>query len=242
MDAAVYRNAATDVGNVKIDDVTLSVKAGGVQLWEDGPLWAESNVGALRPEEYGYYFYFGDTVGYTRSGGVLDSSGNYTNVTWVSSGGEQMSSSPFTSVICQTYGKDNSTLLLSGYIDSTGNLMAKYDAATVHLGSPWRMPTTAEFSDLLSNCKITWTTRNGVYGQLVTGKGDYAAKSIFLPAAGLGTESNLQTPGSYGDYWSSTPNSDDSKVAWRLYFTSDKLNQSGYYHRRYTGLSVRAVQ
>ena len=39
---------------------------GGVQLWENGPYWAECNVGAARPEESGYYFWWGDTVGYTR--------------------------------------------------------------------------------------------------------------------------------------------------------------------------------
>ena len=32
---------------------------GGVQLWENGPYWAECNVGASKPEEYGYYFWWG---------------------------------------------------------------------------------------------------------------------------------------------------------------------------------------
>ena len=40
---------------------------GGVQLWENGPYWAECNVGATKPEEYGYYFWWGDTVGYARN-------------------------------------------------------------------------------------------------------------------------------------------------------------------------------
>ena len=52
-------NATNDVGAVKIDDLALTVEAkvlGGVQLWENGPYWAECNVGASKPEEYGYYF------------------------------------------------------------------------------------------------------------------------------------------------------------------------------------------
>ena len=49
--------------------VTIAEGLGGVQLWENGPYWAECNAGATRPEEYGYYFWWGDTVGYTRSGG-----------------------------------------------------------------------------------------------------------------------------------------------------------------------------
>ena len=77
-----------------------------VQLWEGGPYWATTNIGAEKPEDYGYYFWWGDTVGYTRSGGTL--SGNaYSNVTWVSSTGQQMSSSPFSSSSCPTYGKDD---------------------------------------------------------------------------------------------------------------------------------------
>ena len=61
---------------------------GGVQLWENGPYWAECNVGATNPEEYGYYFWWGDTVGYTRSGGTLGDDG-YSVVTWVSSTGKK---------------------------------------------------------------------------------------------------------------------------------------------------------
>ncbi|MBQ8113647.1 MAG: hypothetical protein IJ146_10645 [Kiritimatiellae bacterium] len=204
---------------------------GGVQLWEGGPYWAECNVGASKPEEYGYYFWWGDTVGYTRSGGTWtdygrgDGSGYYSGVTWVSSAGEQMSSSPFSSSSCPTYGKDNSALQSAGYIDSTGNLVAAHDAATAHLGAPWRMPTDAEFFALINNCTTTWITTNGVSGRLVTGKGAYADRRIFLPAAGLGSGSGLGGPGSYGYYWSSTPNSDRSDGAWSLYF------DSGYFDR-----------
>ena len=58
---------------------------GGVQLWENGPYWAECNVGASEPEECGYYFWWGDTVGYTRSGGTWDErTSRFYDVTWVS--------------------------------------------------------------------------------------------------------------------------------------------------------------
>ena len=238
-------DATADVGEVKIADVALSVEAemplGGVQLWENGPYWAECNVGATKPEEYGYYFWWGDTVGYTREGGTYDSSyPRYTGVTWVSSTGTRMSSSPFSSSTCPTYNKSTSTLQSQGYIDSTGNLVAKYDAATAHLGAPWRMPTDAELSALISNCTTTWTTRNGVYGRLVTGKGAYASKSIFLPAAGRGLDSRLNFPGSYGNFWSSTPDSDYSDSAWRLRFDSGDFYRSNY-DRDY-GLSVRPLR
>lgn len=43
--------------------------SGGVQLWAGGPYWAECNVGASTPEDYGLYFWWGDTVGH--AGGVV---------------------------------------------------------------------------------------------------------------------------------------------------------------------------
>ena len=199
---------------------------GGVQLWEGGPYWAECNVGATRPEEYGYYFWWGDTVGYTCSGGSWDSyQHRYYGVTWKSSKGTRMSSSPF-DYTCPTYDKDDATLLSEGYIDSTGKLAAAHDAATVHLGAPWRMPTVAEWLALISNCTTAWITTNGVYGRLVTGVGSYSKKSIFLPAAGYGGWSSLGDLGSCGDYWSSTPVSGYSGIAWDLYFGSDFFSWS----------------
>ncbi len=166
--------------------------------------------------------------------------GIYLGVTWVSSTGEQMSSSPFSLSSCPTYGMDNSTLQSEGYIDSTGNLAPEYDAATAHLGAPWRMPTDAEFAALTNNCTATWITTNGVSGRLVTGTGAYADRSIFLPAAGVGYDSGLVHPGSLGNYWSSTPNSDDSDIAWSLYFHSSNFSRD--YYDRDGGRSVRPVR
>lgn len=45
--------------------------------------------------------------------------------------------------------------------DSIGNLAPEHDAATAHLGAPWRMPTDAEFAALTNNCIATWITTNG---------------------------------------------------------------------------------
>lgn len=203
--------------------------SGGVQLWANGPYWAECNVGATKPEESGYYFWWGGTVGYRR---------NAKNNGWVSV--KTGASFSFSDGNCPTLYKSNSALQSAGYIDSTGNLVAAHDAATAHLGAPWRMPTKAEFQALIDNCTTTWTKRNGVYGRLVTGKGAYASKSIFLPAAGYGTVSSLNGLGSFGDYWSSTPSSDTSYRAWFLYFYSGDFCRYG--HDRYWGQSVRPLR
>lgn len=230
-------DAAADLGEVKIADVVLAAEAatplGGVQLWEGGPYWAECNVGATKPEEYGYYFWWGDTVGYAR---------NASDNGWVSS--RTGASFSFSIGNCPTYNQTTAQFQLQsmGYIDGTGNLVAKYDAATAHLGAPWRMPTADEFDALVSNCTTAWTTRNGVYGRLVTGKGAFSTKSIFLPAAGNGNgnDSDLYDPGSFGRYWSSAPYSDDSDLAWYLRFRSGNFSRD--YNYRYYGLPVRPLR
>jgi hypothetical protein len=102
------------------------------------------------------------------------------------------------------------------------------------------MPTKDEISALVSKCITTWTTRNGVYGRLVTGKGAYSDKSIFLPAAGDGYDSCVDDLGSEGGFWSSTPKSGGSSYAWRLDFGSGDFGQDGTY--RYSGRSVRPVR
>ena len=153
-----------------------------------------------------------------------------------------MGSSPFSKSSCPTYDKEVWQLQSAGYIDSTDNLVAAYDAATAHLGAPWRMPTDADFADLVSMCDTTWETCNGVWGLRVKGKGAYASKSVFLPAAGDGSDSYdgydiLGQLGSRGHYWSSTQ-------LWFLDFSysDDISNQS--YNDTYSelGFPVRPVR
>ena len=200
----------------------------GVQLWEGGPFWAETNIGAEEPWEYGLYFWWGDTVGYRREGDA-----------WVASDGSAENFS-FSSGNTPTYGKNNATLQSEGWITAEGALAPEHDAAQVHWGGGWRMPTDSEFAELIANTTTTWTTSNGVNGRLVTGKGDYASASIFLPAAGVGYGSSLYASGSYGNYWSSTPHSSSSDYAWYLYFGSGYFNRD--YYGRFSGFSVRALR
>ena len=236
-------DAKAELGQVSYDNMVMRINVvelhEKVQLWEGGPYWATTNIGAENPEDYGYYFWWGDTVGYTRSGGTWAlSDSSYSGVTWVSSADQQMSSSPFFS--CPTYNKSISTLQSAGWIDSTGNLVPAHDAAHVHWGGNWRMPTKQELSDLISKCDWTWATQNGVKGYVVKGKGTYASARIFLPSAGSGYGTSLYGAGSSGNYWSSVPNS-GSSCAWYLGFGPFGHGTSSY-GSRYDGQSVRPVQ
>ena len=87
--------------------------------------------------------------------------------------------------------------------------------AAANWGSDWRMPTKTDFDNLLSNCTIAYVT-TGTKGIRFTGKDEYSANSIFLPAAGIGNGSNLLNAGDRGYYWSSTQYG--SGLAYRLRF------------------------
>lgn len=68
------------------------------------------------------------------------------------------------------------------YTDIGENISGtEYDAATVNLGSDWRMPTKAELQELLDKCTWEWTQINSVNGYKVTAEN---GNSIFIPAAG----------------------------------------------------------
>ena len=134
----------------------------------------------------------------------------------------------------------NSTIYTWGQAYST----IPADAAKAKLGGSWRMPTDQEFDDLDNKCDWTWISRNGMNGYRVRGRGTYASRSIFLPAAGRGYGTSLNDAGANGYYWSSVPYSDSSYYYYGtrfLYFGSGSHGPSGNYGR-YLGLSVRPVQ
>ena len=229
------KRAASLNGDKKSNEESLHE---GVQLWEGGPYWADRNIGAENPWDYGYYFWWGGTVGYKRVGKA-----------WVASDG---SSSGFSfrgpSIFSKlfgrkanipTSGKNLADLRNEGWITQPGALAPEHDAAHVHWGGNWRMPSEQELSDLNNNCDWIWTQKNGVNGYEVRGKGAYASKSIYLPCAGYVYGTSLRDAGSDGDYWSSVPGS-DSYRAWHLYFGSS--SHDTYSDYRDYGQSVRPVR
>ena len=112
-----------------------------------------------------------------------------------------------------------------------------YDVARKKWGSPWRLPTKAEFEELRDNCTCEWTIQNGHNGYKVTSKTN--GNSIFLPAAGSRCGTSLNGSGNGGDYWSSSLSESSSEDAYHLY--SDSGGYDWYYGNRYDGRSVRPV-
>ena len=103
--------AVAAMASAALADADVEPK-GAVQLWEGGPYWATTNIGAEEPEDYGYYFWCGDTVGY-----------KWENEQWVASDGSASGFS-FSSgnAQIQTYDKDVATLRSEGWITADGVL------------------------------------------------------------------------------------------------------------------------
>ena len=183
-----------------------------------GLLWVTCNVGADNPEDYGDYFAWGETT--TKS--------TYNWSTYQYCNGSNTTLTKY----C-----NNSYYGYNGFTDNLTTLLPEDDAATANWGDGWRMPTQAEFQELLDNTTVTWTTQNGVNGRLFTASN---GNSLFLPAAGFRSDSSLYYAGGYGDYWSSSLYADNPNSAWKLFFYSDYYLMYNDY--RSCGRSVRPVR
>ena len=129
------------------------------------------------------------------------------------------------------------------------------DAATVYMGSKYRMPTIDEIGELINNTTQTFIdlggneyskeqAQNGAIeqGQLKGVKFTSSnGNSIFIPAAGLCDGSLLREVGMYGELWSSSLSDSYDVLARNLYFNYGG-GVIGSSDSRYYGQSVRGVQ
>ena len=114
------------------------------------------------------------------------------------------------------WGRDN----YKKYSRSTSDISGtSRDVARLKWGGRWRMPTIADFRELMNKCTWTFTTVNGVNGYRVKGRN---GNSIFLPASGYVFASRRYEYNEQGYYWSSTPDGKDSQNAINLYISYDK--------------------
>lgn len=185
-----------------------------------GLLWAECNLGAHAPEEYGDYYAWGEIS--------PKEVYNWSTYRYCSVDGEGN---------LQTLNKYN-TSNAYGSIDNLTTLEAMDDAATAALGSGAHIPTADEWRELIDNTTEEWTTMNGVNGRKFTATN---GNTLFLPAAGRRGSAGLEYAGEHGFYWSSTLNTDDPRYARRFLFNADSTSLRTYC-RRFNGPAVRAVR
>ena len=193
------------------------VEIGGVK-------WATMNIGANSITDYGLYFQWADTQGYTAEqvgNGEGQKHFGWTDYKYSNNGGSTAAAMT----------KYNST-------DGKTVLESTDDAATAAWGSGWRMPTDAEFNELKENTNYEWTTINGVNGGKFTSKTD-GTKYVFFPAAGYCNDGTHDDAGSYSYIWSSTLNS--SNVINGMYLNFSSGGRDMDYVNRCLGFSVRGV-
>ncbi|MCQ2136253.1 MAG: hypothetical protein MJY67_04980 [Bacteroidales bacterium] len=194
--------------------------------------WATCNVGASKPEDYGALYQWA---------GIKDVTGLSINLDW--------SNCPYHTGSDQYTGWTKYVLSAkSSYWSGTGSpdnktvLDPSDDVASVAWRGTWRMPTVAEWDELLNidNCSWTWTSINEIDGYKVQSKkSGYTDKWIFLPAAGVRLAGYHHYLGSSGYYGSSSLHTSDPGYVYSVYFKSGEFERS--YNRRYYGQSVRPV-
>lgn len=217
-----------------------------------GTLWASCNVGATSPEEYGDYFAWGETEPYYSSLNPLtwktDKAGGYTWANYFDTPSGYTSGTPSTFTTYNTKG---------------AKLQSQHDAATANWGSPWRMPTKAEFEELFANYPYAGFHGSGTKGVSrrvlnyngtgVAGVGFFKDGDtnetnclLFLPLPGYRTGTSVDGYEGYngnlsgdGYYWSSELISSKNNKAWIL---GCGAGQSIWERDRYLGLSVRPVR
>jgi hypothetical protein len=142
------------------------------------------------------------------------------------------------------------------YIDS-GNALSKYntntakgvvdnlttleltDDAAYTSDNTCRMPTRADFEELVANTTSTWETLNDVNGIKFTSNAN--GNSIFVPAAGYYEDGSVYEIGSFSRLWSSSLREDNPMFSWELSFSIMDVVQVDY-SWRHVGCTARPVQ
>ena len=182
-----------------------------------GNLWSATNLGAFKPEQAGYYYQWGDTIGWTKEqvGNPKQFASDWSDYKFGSS--------------------DNFTKYNTS--DSKLQLDLEDDAVNVAFGGNWRMPTTDELRELTDNTEKEWVNINGMNGyKLTSSNGNY----IFLPAAGHVSNSTVYTDGTGGEIWASS-----ILPAGTLSILNCSYHSSGIYYSssfRYYGCFVRGIK
>jgi hypothetical protein len=198
--------------------------------------WASFNLGATKPEESGYYYAWGET----------NPKDSYTWETYNWCNGGVVI--PWKSADLIKY-CDVAQYGYNGYTDDRVVLDSEDDAASVHLGDKWRIPTREEWVELMTDCTWTSETVNSVSGYRISSKTN--GNSIFLPAIKFIRQRALYQNSSFAcaSYWSSSLSAGwngsitslrtpDLAYAFDSYYIDNKFT---YPYNRVLGLPIRPV-
>ena len=112
---------------------------------------------------------------------------------------------------------------------------SEYDVATAKWGKGWRMPTQAEFKELVDYCVWDYESYEGRWVVKLTNLKN--GRYIYFPTTGHRDGSKVEYPNGCGNYWTSTPY--DNYSAHEYHFGA-ALGEMGC-ACRYYGYAVRPV-
>lgn len=175
-------------------------------------------MGAKNPSDGGFFFQWGDTNGYSKEQvGIDEGNKRFTMADYKWCNGEKFTK----------------------YTTKDATLDLEDDAAHVHMGGSWHIPTPTQTFELIDNTIATWTTFDGVIGYSFTSKKD-SSKSIFIPAVGSTYDGSVVGSGKNGGVWASMLGKLIADNGQDLYFNLEFVYQYGDYFR-YGGFPVRGV-
>ena len=199
-----------------------------------GTLWANMNVGAEAPEDYGLYFAWAETVGYPSDpevGRVFE----YGTYKWMNEGKDswdQINKYQLNDSLIDGCWYDEDLNFIG---DGKGEIELEDDAAHVTWGGDWVMPTVKQIRELVKYTTSEWVSQNNVSGRLFTSKKN--GSTLFFPAAGYRTGSYLLGDGLGGVYWTSTV-LNTRRVRTLAFYSDEALVK---HNARYNAFPVRAV-
>ncbi|MBO7300449.1 MAG: leucine-rich repeat protein [Tidjanibacter sp.] len=127
---------------------------------------------------------------------------------------------------CNLYGREYDKSDLYGWYDSfdgkCGFEWSSVDPATAMLGDKWRVPTKAEWEELLANCKVYFSTESYASHMVVESKVN--GNKIYLPA---GEPGDLDYYGC-SRYWSSSANNSSSAHGFYFYLSLSDDGSTAY--------------
>ena len=188
-----------------------------------GTLWATKNVGASSPSDYGWYFQWGDPIGYAKK--------------QIGNGSKKKAFSAY--INDYKFGINGNSSIFSKYTTEGETLKLEDDGANFNMGGDWHIPSPTQIKELLDNTTKVWKTSDSVSGMEFTSKKD-ASKSIFIPAAGYAWCGLLNYCKRYCYTWSSAIGTDNVSCSQYLFFGSGTSHLSNSGDRR-CGFPIRGV-
>ena len=223
----------TDEGT-EIPELPMYEKDGNIYVF------ATKNLGALRDNEPGLFFAWGETTGYTLKEVMSAGLHTFSEAEYafrVSGSGDGITFNRYVPATSPSAWGD------TGSPDDLHQLVPGDDAASQIYGMPWRTPTIEELTGLYTYC--TWEYDPYRYGYTVTGQGAYSANQMFIPLVDDIAYSSYFITGKTGALMARnlhfSGGAYDPLWVDHLSFKGDGTRTTGY-HRRYMGFNIRPVK